>query len=157
MKFMQISPTYYEKTLPGRSIEQNKIIGTQVVIVNSMLNPNTKYPKMLTDLFKNLDKEVNIEIKNVSQVAKKKTIEWYSIQEDKSKAVFIIVGDCATCTYKASQDVHELNKQNVNAYLLTFKEMENLIIKKLSIEYKNKILFIDDELFQNILKKQFDT
>jgi hypothetical protein len=104
-------------------------------------------------IINNFDSEIVVELKSISQVEKKNIGEWYIESEGSPKNIFLIVGDCATCTYKASQDIFTLNERGINSHLLTFKEMNSLIFSKLKKQYLKKILFVDDSIFNERLIK----
>jgi hypothetical protein len=156
MKILQIRPVNYDQVEVVGRTKHNSTISKEVLIINSMLNPQTDSPKTLINILENFDVEIDINLQFVSQVMKRNTIEWYSEKKYKSKTIFLIVGDCATCTYKASQDIYELNERRINAFLVTFSEMENLIIKKLYSKYKNKVLFMDNQFFEDSIQQQFE-
>ena len=118
-----------------------------------MLNPITKYPQEIMQIINNFDSEIALEVKLISQVEKKNIAEWYEDVEGSPKNIFLIVGDCATCTYKASQDIFSLNERGINSHLLTFKEMNSLIFSKLKKQYIKNILFMDDQIFNERLIK----
>ena len=69
--------------------------------------------------------------------------------------MIIVVGDCATCTFKASQDTKELNDRNVPTYLITFSEMKSLIFQDTLYEYPEKLIYFDEKNFIGKLKKEF--
>lgn len=156
MKVLQISPINYHQVEDSQAVKSKKIFNKEVLIVNSMLNPKTEMPKSLKNILENFDEEIIVEFQFVSQVMKKNTIEWLSERDHKNKTIFLIVGDCATCTYKGSQDIYELNEKGINAFLLTFSEMNNLIDQKLYKKYKNRIFFIDKQFFKERLVQLFD-
>lgn len=153
MKIIQISPTSYDEAIIKKSNIKNVSFNKKILIVNSMLNPNTKYPQEIMQIINNFDSEIVVELKSISQVEKKNIGEWYIDTEGSPKNIFLIVGDCATCTYKASQDIFTLNERGINSHLLTFKEMNSLIFSKLKKQYLKKILFVDDSIFNERLIK----
>ena len=154
MKILQIKPTSYAQTIITKRFKANTSSNKDVVVINSMLNPKTTYPQDIVNKIHSLDQDLIIVSFFISQVKKRNTLDWYSINEHGNKKIFLIVGDCATCTYKASQDIFELNERGLEAHLVTFSEMENLIIPKLRENFKNRILFMDDLMFNDNLFKQ---
>ena len=154
MKILQIKPTSYAQTIITKRFKANTSSNKDVVVINSMLNPKTTYPQDIVNKIHSLDRDLIVVSFFISQVKKRNTLDWYSINEHGNKKIFLIVGDCATCTYKASQDIFELNKRGLDAHLVTFSEMENLIIPKLRENFKNRILFMDDLMFNDNLFKQ---
>ena len=154
MKILQIKPTSYAQTIITKRFKANTSSNKDVVVINSMLNPKTTYPQDIVNKIHSLDQDLIIVSFFISQVKKRNTLDWYSINEHGNKKIFLIVGDCATCTYKASQDIFELNERGLDAHLVTFSEMENLIIPKLRENFKNRILFMDDLTFNDNLFKQ---
>jgi|TARA_B110000240_G_scaffold124917_1_gene139197 hypothetical protein len=154
MKILQIKPTSYAQTIITKRFKANTSSNKDVVVINSMLNPKTTYPQDIVNKIHSLDQDLIIVSFFISQVKKRNTLDWYSINEHGNKKIFLIVGDCATCTYKASQDIFELNERGLDAHLVTFSEMENLIIPKLRENFKNRILFMDDLMFNDNLFKQ---
>jgi hypothetical protein len=154
MKILQIKPTSYAQTIITKRFKANTSSNKDVVVINSMLNPKTTYPHDIVNKIHSLDQDLIIVSFFISQVKKRNTLDWYSINEHGNKKIFLIVGDCATCTYKASQDIFELNERGLDAHLVTFSEMENLIIPKLRENFKNRILFMDDLMFNDNLFKQ---
>jgi hypothetical protein len=154
MKILQIKPTSYAQTIITKRFKANTSSNKDVMVINSMLNPKTTYPQDIVNKIHSLDQDLIIVSFFISQVKKRNTLDWYSINEHGNKKIFLIVGDCATCTYKASQDIFELNKRGLDAHLVTFSEMENLIIPKLRENFKNRILFMDDLMFNDNLFKQ---
>ena len=156
MKILQISPINHDQVEDTPAAKSKKIISKEVLIVNSMLDPKTEIQNTLKNIIENFDEEIIVEFKFVSQVMKKNTIEWLSEKEHKNKTIFLIVGDCATCTYKGSQDIYELNEKEIDAFLVTFSEMKNLITQKLYKTYANRIFFIDKQFFKDRLQQLFD-
>jgi|TARA_B110000914_G_scaffold77278_1_gene67901 hypothetical protein len=154
MKILQIKPTSYAQTIITKRFKANTSSNKDVMVINSMLNPKTTYPQDIVNKIHSLDQDLIIVSFFISQVKKRNTLDWYSINEHGNKKIFLIVGDCATCTYKASQDIFELNERGLDAHLVTFSEMENLIIPKLRENFKNRILFMDDLMFNDNLFKQ---
>ena len=154
MKILQIKPTSYAQTIITKRFKANTSSNKDVMVINSMLNPKTTYPQDIVNKIHSLDQDLIIVSFFISQVKKRNTLDWYSINEHGNKKIFLIVGDCATCTYKASQDIFELNERGLEAHLVTFSEMENLIIPKLRENFKNRILFMDDLTFNDNLFKQ---
>mgnify|MGYP006092068121 CR=1 FL=1 len=154
MKILQIKPTSYAQTIITKRFKANTSSNKDVVVINSMLNPKTTYPHDIVNKIHSLDRDLIVVSFFISQVKKRNTLDWYSINEHGNKKIFLIVGDCATCTYKASQDIFELNERGLDAHLVTFSEMENLIIPKLRENFKNRILFMDDLMFNDNLFKQ---
>jgi hypothetical protein len=154
MKILQIKPTSYAQTIITKRFKANTSSNKDVVVINSMLNPKTTYPQDIVNKIHSLDRDLIVVSFFISQVKKRNTLDWYSINEHGNKKIFLIVGDCATCTYKASQDIFELNERGLDAHLVTFSEMENLIIPKLRENFKNRILFMDDLMFNDNLFKQ---
>jgi len=154
MKILQIKPTSYAQTIITKRFKANTSSNKDVMVINSMLNPKTTYPQDIVNKIHSLDQDLIIVSFFISQVKKRNTLDWYSINEHGNKKIFLIVGDCATCTYKASQDIFELNERGLDAHLVTFSEMENLIIPKLRENFKNRILFMDDLTFNDNLFKQ---
>jgi len=154
MKILQIKPTSYAQTIITKRFKANTSSNKDVMVINSMLNPKTTYPQDIVNKIHSLDQDLIIVSFFISQVKKRNTLDWYSINEHGNKKIFLIVGDCATCTYKASQDIFELNERGLEAHLVTFSEMENLIIPKLRENFKNRILFMDDLMFNDNLFKQ---
>ena len=153
LKLIQISPTSYDEAIIKKSNIKNVSFTKKILIVNSMLDPNTKYPQEIMQIINNFDSNIAIEVQSISQVEKKNIGEWYAGVEGSPKNILLIVGDCATCTYKASQDIFTLNERGINSHLLTFKEMNSLIISKLKKQYIKKILFVDDSRFNELLIK----
>ena len=154
MKILQIKPTSYAQTIITKRFKANTSSNKDVMVINSMLNPKTTYPQDIVNKIHSLDQDLIIVSFFISQVKKRNTLDWYSINEHGNKKIFLIVGDCATCTYKASQDIFELNERGLDAHLVTFSEMENLIIPKFRENFKNRILFMDDLMFNDNLFKQ---
>ena len=100
------------------------------------------------------DSAFKIDVKKISQVDKKTSIEWFDFSTTYD-SVIIVVGDCATCTFKASQDTKELNDRNVPTYLITFSEMKSLIFQDTLNEYPEKLIYFDEKNFIEKLKKEF--
>ena len=153
MKVIQISPTSSDEVIIKKSNINNISYNKKILIVNSMLNPITKYPQEIMQIINNFDSEIALEVKLISQVEKKNIAEWYEDVEGSPKNIFLILGDCATCTYKASQDIFSLNERGISSHLLTFKEMNSLIFSKLKKQYIKNILFMDDQIFNERLIK----
>ncbi len=118
----------------------------KILIVNSMLNPSSKFHIKIFDFFDKLNRGISIDNRNVSQVEKTDVLG-SGINQLAYDLIFIVVGDCATCTYKASQDIVSLNDKKIESYLVTFKEMESLIDKRVKSKYENKVLYFDTENF----------
>tara|TARA_B110000444_G_scaffold61813_1_gene57819 strand:+ start:4693 stop:5166 length:474 start_codon:yes stop_codon:yes gene_type:complete len=154
MKVLQILPTNSESISLKKKLDSLTYQNKDILIINSMLNPETTYPQNLVNQINSLDKKIIVDVLSISQVKKRNTLDWFSVKDHGDKKIFLIVGDCATCTYKASQDIFELNERGLDAYLVTFSEMKNLIIPKLFEIFETKTLFIDDLLFKdNLFKK----
>ena len=150
MKILQIKPTSYAQTIITKRFKANTSSNKDVVVINSMLNPKTTYPQDIVNKIHSLDRDLIVVSFFISQVKKRNTLDWYSINEHGNKKIFLIVGDCATCTYKASQDIFELNEAFASQSLAVMRELN----PKLRENFKNRILFMDDLMFNDNLFKQ---
>ena len=133
---------------------EKNISKSKVLLVNSMLNPNSQAHLKVEGLLSQFDSAFKIDVKKISQVDKKTPIEWFDFSTTYD-SVIIVVGDCATCTFKASQDTKELNDRNVPTYLITFSEMKSLIFQDTLNEYPEKLIYFDEKNFIEKLKKEF--
>ena len=91
MKVIQISPTSPEEAIIKKSNINNISYNKKILIVNSMLNPITKYPQEIMQIINNFDSEIALEVKLISQVEKKNIAEWYEDVEGSPKNIFLIV------------------------------------------------------------------
>tara|TARA_B100001989_G_scaffold240325_1_gene205295 strand:+ start:64 stop:531 length:468 start_codon:yes stop_codon:yes gene_type:complete len=150
---IQVKP--HSDYLPSTTSKAKKDISkSKVLLVNSMLNPNSQAHLKVEDLLSRFDSAFKIDVKKISQVDKKTPIEWFDFSTTYD-SVIIVVGDCATCTFKASQDTKELNDRNVPTYLITFSEMKSLIFQETLNEYSEKLIYFDEKNFIEKLKKEF--
>ena len=150
---IQVKP--HSDYLPSTKSKAKKDISkSKVLLVNSMLNPNSQAHLKVEDLLSRFDSTFKMDIKKISQVDKKIPIEWFDFSTTYD-SVIIVVGDCATCTFKASQDTKELNDRNVPTYLITFSEMKSLIFQETLNEYPEKLIYFDEKNFIEKLKKEF--
>jgi len=133
---------------------ENDISKSKVLLVDSMLNPNSQAHLKVEDILNGFDVTFKIDKRKISQVDKKTTIEWFDFSSTYD-SVIIVVGDCATCTFKASQDIKELNDRNIPTYLITFSEMKSLVFQDTLKIYPERLFFIDEENFIKKLKKEF--
>jgi hypothetical protein len=147
MNFIQIKPkddSEIKKIVSLPYFGKNRY--KKILIVNSMLNPSSKFHIKIYDFFYEMNRSISIDTRNVSQVEKTDVLDMGINQLDYD-LIFVVVGDCATCTYKASQDIVSLNDEKIESYLVTFNEMESLIDKRLKLKYENKILYFDTKNF----------
>lgn len=133
---------------------ENDISKSKVLLVDSMLNPNSQAHLKVEDILNGFDVTFKIDKRKISQVDKKTTIEWFDFSSTYD-SVIIVVGDCATCTFKASQDIKELNDRNIPTYLITFSEMKSLVFQDTLKIYPERLFYIDEENFIKKLKKEF--
>ena len=133
---------------------ENDISKSKVLLVDSMLNPNSQAHLKVEDILNGFDVTFKIDKRKISQVDKKTTIEWFDFSSTYD-SVIIVVGDCATCTFKASQDIKELNDRNIPTYLVTFSEMKSLVFQDTLKIYPERLFYIDEENFIKKLKKEF--
>ena len=133
---------------------ENDISKSKVLLVDSMLNPNSQAHLKVEDILNGFDATFKIDKRKISQVDKKTTIEWFDFSSTYD-SVIIVVGDCATCTFKASQDIKELNDRNIPTYLITFSEMKSLVFQDTLKTYPERLFYIDEENFIKKLKKEF--
>ena len=133
---------------------ENDISKSKVLLVDSMLNPNSQAHLKVEDILNGFDVTFKIDKRKISQVDKKTTIEWFDFSSTYD-SVIIVVGDCATCTFKASQDIKELNDRNIPTYLITFSEMKSLVFQDTLKIYPEMLFYIDEENFIKKLKKEF--
>ena len=133
---------------------ENDISKSKVLLVDSMLNPNSQAHLKVEDILNGFDVTFKIDKRKISQVDKKTTIEWFDFSSTYD-SVIIVVGDCATCTFKASQDIKELNDRNIPTYLITFSEMKSLVFQDTLKTYPERLFYIDEENFIKKLKKEF--
>ena len=153
IKVIQVKPL--QDYLPANTSKmQNNISKSKVLLVDSMLNPSSQAHLKVEGILNGFESTFKIDMKKISQVAKKSTIEWFDFSSTYD-SVIIIVGDCATCTFKASQDTKELNDRNVPTYLITFSEMKSLIFQDTLNEYPEKLIYFDEKNFIGKLKKEF--
>ena len=153
IKLIQVKPR--RDYLPGTTLKmQNDISKSKVLLVDSMLNPNSQAHLKVEGILNEFDSTFKIDMKKISQVHKKKTIEWFDFSSTYD-SVIIVVGDCATCTFKASQDTKELNDRNVPTYLITFSEMKSLVFQDTLNIYPERLFYFDEENFIEKLKKEF--
>ena len=150
---IQVKP--HSDYLPSTKSKAKKDISkSKVLLVNSMLNPNSQAHLKVEGLLSQFDSAFKIDVKKISQVDKKTSIEWFDFSTTYD-SVIIVVGDCATCTFKASQDTKELNDRNVPTYLITFSEMKSLIFQETLNKYPEKLIYFDEKNFIEKLKKEF--
>ncbi len=153
IKLIQVKPR--RDYLPGTTLKmQNDISKSKVLLVDSMLNPNSQAHLKVEGILNEFDSTFKIDMKKISQVHKKTTIEWFDFSSTYD-SVIIVVGDCATCTFKASQDTKELNDRNVPTYLITFSEMKSLVFQDTLNIYSERLFYFDEENFIEKLKKEF--
>ena len=133
---------------------ENDISKSKVLLVDSMLNPNSQAHLKVEDILNGFDVTFKIDKRKISQVDKKTTIEWFDFSSTYD-SVIIVVGDCATCTFKASQDIKELNDRNIPTYLVTFSEMKSLVFQDTLKIYPERLFYFDKENFIKKLKKEF--
>ena len=153
IKVIQVKPR--QDYLPSATFKvENDISKSKVLLVDSMLNPNSQAHLKVEDILYGFDVTFKIDKRKISQVDKKTTIEWFDFSSTYD-SVIIVVGDCATCTFKASQDIKELNDRNIPTYLITFSEMKSLVFQDTLKIYPERLFYIDDENFIKKLKKEF--
>ena len=153
IKVIQVKPR--QDYLPSATFKvENDISKSKVLLVDSMLNPNSQAHLKVEDILNGFDVTFKIDKRKISQVDKKTTIEWFDFSSTYD-SVIIVVGDCATCTFKASQDIKELNDRNIPTYLITFSEMKSLVFQDTLKIYPERLFYIDDENFIKKLKKEF--
>ena len=153
IKAIQVKPR--SDYLPSTTSKvQRDISKSKVLLIDSMLNPNSQAHLRVKDILSRFDTAFKIDVKKISQVDKKTPIEWFDFSTTYD-SVIIVVGDCATCTFKASQDTKELNDRNVPTYLITFSEMKSLIFQDTLHEYPEKLIYFDEKNFIEKLKKNF--
>ena len=153
IKVIQVKPR--QDYLPSITFKvENDISKSKVLLVDSMLNPNSQAHLKVEDILNGFDVTFKIDKRKISQVDKKTTIEWFDFSSTYD-SVIIVVGDCATCTFKASQDIKELNDRNIPTYLITFSEMKSLIFQDTLKIYPERLFYIDEENFIKKLKKEF--
>ena len=71
LKLIQISPTSYDEAIIKKSNIKNVSFTEKILIVNSMLDPNTKYPQEIMQIINNFDSDIAVEVQSISQVEKK--------------------------------------------------------------------------------------
>ena len=153
IKVIQVKPR--QDYLPSATFKvENDISKSKVLLVDSMLNPNSQAHLKVEDILNGFDVTFKIDKRKISQVDKKTTIEWFDFSSTYD-SVIIVVGDCATCTFKASQDIKELNDRNIPTYLVTFSEMKSLVFQDTLKIYPERLFYIDEENFIKKLKKEF--
>tara|TARA_Y100000591_G_scaffold180780_1_gene156191 strand:- start:189 stop:656 length:468 start_codon:yes stop_codon:yes gene_type:complete len=153
IKVIQVKPR--QDYLPSATFKvENDISKSKVLLVDSMLNPNSQAHLKVEDILNGFDVTFKIDKRKISQVDKKTTIEWFDFSSTYD-SVIIVVGDCATCTFKASQDIKELNDRNIPTYLITFSEMKSLVFQDTLKIYPERLFYIDEENFIKKLKKEF--
>ena len=153
IKVIQVKPRS-DYLLSATPKVQKDIPKSKVLLVNSMLNPNSQAHLRVKGILSRFDIAFKIDVKKISQVDKKTPIEWFDFFTTYD-SVIIVVGDCATCTFKASQDTKELNDRNVPTYLITFSEMKSLIFQDTLNDYPEKLICFDEKNFIEKLKKEF--
>jgi hypothetical protein len=144
VKFLLVKP-HNENSITLSKIQNQKRVeeSESILIINSMLNPLSKWSSLIKKSFEKDFEKIKIDELNVSQVKKKNILDWKENNFEYDHYA-IVVGDCATCTFKASQDVLQLIISGNNSTLYTFQEMEPLIIDQLKNNYSKNIQFIDD-------------
>lgn len=153
INILQVKPYIdYVSTSTPKAVQDN--IKSSILLIDSMLNPNSQLHLELHKILNSLHKNLKIDFKKISQVDKKKSIEWFDFSS-RYDLVIIFVGDCATCTFKASQDIKELNDKNVLTFLITFSEMKSLIDQYTIKKYPEKLFYFDEENFIDKLQKEF--
>ena len=153
IKVIQVKPR--QDYLPSITFKvENDISKSKVLLVDSMLNPNSQAHLKVEDILNGFDVTFKIDKRKISQVDKKTTIEWFDFSSTYD-SVIIVVGDCATCTFKASQDIKELNDRNIPTYLITFSEMKSLVFQDTLKIYPERLFYFDEENFIKKLKKEF--
>jgi len=153
IKVIQVKPR--QDYLPSITFKvENDISKSKVLLVDSMLNPNSQAHLKVEDILNGFDVTFKIDKRKISQVDKKTTIEWFDFSSTYD-SVIIVVGDCATCTFKASQDIKELNDRNIPTYLVTFSEMKSLVFQDTLKIYPERLFYFDEENFIKKLKKEF--
>tara|TARA_B100000674_G_scaffold47891_1_gene33044 strand:- start:445 stop:912 length:468 start_codon:yes stop_codon:yes gene_type:complete len=153
IKVIQVKPR--QDYLPSATFKvENDISKSKVLLVDSMLNPNSQAHLKVEDILNGFDVTFKIDKRKISQVDKKTTIEWFDFSSTYD-SVIIVVGDCATCTFKASQDIKELNDRNIPTYLITFSEMKSLVFQDTLKIYPERLFYFDEENFIKKLKKEF--
>ena len=153
IKVIQVKPR--QDYLPSATFKvENDISKSKVLLVDSMLNPNSQAHLKVEDILYGFDVTFKIDKRKISQVDKKTTIEWFDFSSTYD-SVIIVVGDCATCTFKASQDIKELNDRNIPTYLVTFSEMKSLVFQDTLKIYPERLFYFDEENFIKKLKKEF--
>lgn len=153
IKVIQVKPRS-DYLLSATPKVQKDIPKSKVLLVNSMLNPSSQAHLRVKGILSRFDIAFKIDVKKISQVDKKTPIEWFDFSTTYD-SVIIVVGDCATCTFKASQDTKELNDRNVPTYLITFSEMKSLIFQDTLNDYPEKLICFDEKNFIEKLKKEF--
>ena len=93
IKVIQIKPR--SDYLPSTTSKVQKDISkSKVLLVDSMLNPNSQSHLKVVSILSRFDSAFKIDVKKISQVDKKTPIEWFDFSTTYD-SVIIVVGDCA--------------------------------------------------------------
>ena len=113
MKVLQILPTNSESISLKKKLDSLTYQNKDILIINSMLNPETTYPQNLVNQINSLDKKIIVDVLSISQVKKRNTLDWFSVKDEGLKEFIRLSGS----NPEMWRDIFELNERGFTLIL----------------------------------------